>query len=159
MMDKITIWNDNEIEDYAAQYIEDGYDAETAYDAALMDMECLFNELQNKLELVDGEYVVYGKLVRWTGEGEAWKYISKHSLKNAVLDIYQDDSTNKFYVDGRDLFWSYTGHDNPVNPAIMRIRRVKDGLCEDDFYENSYSRFDDMTEPVGLAVRTVFGIA
>ena len=144
------IWSNDydAVEEYAQAYMEAGHHPDDAFDLAVQDIDAELEDFLDNAESISGEFVIYGKNSRWDGRRDAWKYVPKHSLRDAVSSVLADGS-NTFYLDGPDLFWTHTGHDNPVNPSVMRIRRAKDDVCEDDFYEAEFAEFDDMSEPIG----------
>lgn len=127
---------------------DDDYDPE-------WDREADFQAMTNCLEeLPYGDYIIFGTIRRWDGPHSAYQIV-RGTPADAVKECTrgETDASHCFYVKDSDLWWESLGHDNPVNPTVMRIRVLPDDYDEDEFFNKDICQY---SEPIGDAVEAAF---
>ena len=171
---KHTIWATNNWMDIEKELKEENPNLSDS-DAYSLAWENNMNQLEDeKLNLKDitgKNWFAIGDLVRWDGTRNVHRALKPGTIMDAITETMQAfggaENTFEIYVEGCDVFLSQLGHDNPVNPSIMKIRQIKDEYipkwnsffdAEDVLYEAFQSgTLDSVSIGFGDKIAAVYG--
>ena len=143
------LFDSNAIFDVADRYAENGGDDEYMWELCQDELQDALLTLKEGVQRINGDFLIYGTVHRWNGPARALKQI-QGTLSDVIDFLVEQADSNMFFVNDGDLFWSSTGHDNPCNPSVMKIRFLKEQYDDDYIYD--CDDYDKITEPLGNLV-------
>ena len=78
--------------------------------------------------------IAVADLVLWDGARPAFRENVGTKLSDALKVAASDETWQIYLNDDGELVAEQLGHDNPVNPTVMRFRAVKKGVSEKALY-------------------------